>query len=913
MSSNRKFALLVHLILNNRNLLKAEKLVDGDGTLFEKESVLTAQLRRFNVPPFWEPTCPAQFQEKWGGRWKHIHEHLKDLKKGGRAEIEKYNFKNRDLNDVALSNKSEGWGSCMDGPLKDALDNVGFSIRDRYLAWVKLYAEKDEQGRVVRGFVPLTQWTGRQDSFLEEVFGDAIKGKDITPPDTAKTWLNGVIQTYLDAATKECKRATDSLNATQTELEKILGPDFWKSFEVPQNFDVKKARSVFKKMQHWKSQLSWQVTTEEDDEIREEEIDIESTEASKAIAARWSRLSDQGKKLEYCQMLIGWLVGVIEAKTSKTIEVNFDAGGYDEKIVGYGRVLARSIPRKKIENIPTPSESDFQAFALELADFAEEWVERDDSALRTAISMYENPQVDEALLLYKSDGADIGVGEFRSYDDKKLHEYLGLPEDGLPLAFRRHTADEPGMLADPDGDKPFLNSTPVKISWHQFVFVAAVMLALTTPKKAALPNILHSGPANERTIRPVREQWATVPGICLFDEVGLGKTMCALATIATLQSLYEIQEKVKAKEMDRSKLPACLRDAPSFGNLESGIPNERHLVVVPNSLMDQWIAEITRFFRRNAIHLHIISNRADHWEAEIAKVLGTNTVPKINQIVIVAARTIQRMFTANERSIAIMQLDGIPRLKYQQKADTVYAMPYVSTFLDEVQDARTGKALWRAFSAIFDDSLIKVPMTATPLLESPNDLVNLALLVRPPSMVDDETSNLRGMSRDLRILKGKSTVRTHQEALLLTERDKIMEQTEGTGVAFFAARMVKMVQRHLAPHTVKRTNKSLNFEGKPLGAQLPPHTMIHVRVTVTDSEADSSYDAVQDTLKARVFDTNTLGGMPFPLAFWAFHALFLMERQTSRKPSLPKSLQNLCLCLVFTGLVNIDIILSSHP
>ncbi|KAH7868735.1 uncharacterized protein C8R40DRAFT_1074610 [Lentinula edodes] len=864
MSSNRKFALLVHLILNNRNLLKAEKLVDGDGTLFEKESVLTAQLRRFNVPPFWEPTCPPQCQEKWGGRWKHIHEHLKDLKKGGRAEIEKYNFKNRDLNDVAMSNKSEGWGSCMDGPLKDALENVGFSIRDRYLAWVKLYAEKDEQGRVVRGFVPLTQWTGRQDSFLEEVFGDAIKGKDITPPDTAKTWLNGVIQTYLDAATKECKRATDSLNATQTELEKILGADFWKSFEVPQNFDVKKARSVFKKMQHWKSQLAWQVTTEEDDEIREEEIDIESPEASKEIAARWSRLSDQGKKLEYCQMIIGWLVGVIEAKTSKTIEVNFDAGGYDEKIVGYGRVLARSIPRKKIENIPAPSESDFQAFALELADFAEEWVERDDSALRTAISMYENPEVDEALLLYKSDGADIGVGEFRGYDDKKLHEYLGLPDDGLPLAFRRHTADEPGMLADPDGDKPFLNSTPVKISWHQFVFVAAVMLALTTPKKAALPNILHSGPVNERTIRPVREQWATVPGICLFDEVGLGKTMCALATIATLQSLYEIQEKVKAKEMDRSKLPACLRDAPSFGNLESGIPNERHLVVVPNSLMDQWTAEITRFFRSNAIHLHIISNRADHWEAEITKVLGTTSVPRINQIVIVAARTIQRMFTANERSIAFMQVDGIPRLRYQQKADTVYAMPYCSTFLDEVQDARTGKALWKAFSAIFDDSLIKVPMTATPLLESPNDLVNLALLVRPPSMVDDETSNLRGMSRDLRILKGKSTVRTHQEALLLTERDKIMEQTEGTGVAFFAGRMVKVVQRHLAPHTVKRTNKSLNFEGKPLGAQLPPHTMIHVRVTVTDSEADSSYDAVQDTLKARVFDTNTLGILTVP-------------------------------------------------
>ncbi|KAJ3924556.1 MAG: hypothetical protein NXY57DRAFT_969607, partial [Lentinula lateritia] len=486
--------------------------------MYTKESVLTEQLRRFNVPPFWEPLCPAEFQEKWGARWKHIHEQLKDLKKGGRGEIEKYNFKNRELDDVAISNKSEGWGSCMDLPLKDTLENMGFSIRDRYIAWVKLFAEKDAEGRVMKGFVPLTQWTGRQDNILEEVFGDAIKGKDITPPDTAKTWLNGVIQTYLDAATKECKRAIDSLNATQTELEKTLGPEFWRSFDVPQNFEVKQARSVFRKLQHWKSQLAWQVTSEMDDEIREEEINIESPEASRQIEARWSRLSDQGKKLDYCQMIIGWLVGVIEAKTSKTIEVHLDAGGYDEKIVGYGRVLARSIPRKNIEHIPAPSESDFQAFALELADFAEEWVERDDTDLRTAISMYENPEVDEALLLYKSDGADIGVGEFRTYDDKKLQEYLGLPEDGLPLAFRRHTADEPGMLADPDGDKPFLNSTPVKISWHQFVFVAAVMLSLTTPKSANLGNIFHSGPANEATIRPVREEWAKVPGICLFDE-----------------------------------------------------------------------------------------------------------------------------------------------------------------------------------------------------------------------------------------------------------------------------------------------------------------------------------------------------------------------------------------------------------
>lgn len=139
------------------------------------------------------------------------------------------------------------------------------------------------------------------------------------------------------------------------------------------------------------------------------------------------------------------------------------------------------------------------------------------------------------------------------------------------------------------------------------------------------------------------------------------------------------------------------------------------------------------------------------------------------------------------------------------------------------------------------------------------DLVNLARLIRPPTLVLTERANLQDMARDLRILKGKAVVRTHQEALQLTEQETIVAKTQGSAVALFANTMVKIAQRHLLPHTVRRTNKSLDYQGQPLGAQLPQHTVLHVSVPVTDSEVNESYRVVSETLDAKVFDTNTLG------------------------------------------------------
>ncbi|KAJ3966212.1 P-loop containing nucleoside triphosphate hydrolase protein [Lentinula raphanica] len=864
--TSRKFSLLMHLVLNNKPLMDRVELLDNKDEVYYETPLLSQRLRQFNVPPFWDPECPDEYQEKWGKDWKYIHEALVEGLQdgnaaGGRVGIERFKYEGPVLENVCALSKSEGWGNCMDDVVQEYLVASGWSIRERFELWAKK-APRNEKGEIAKGFVGVTPWSGRLDQILEDIFGDRVRGEDmLSPTEESKIWFTGLLQTYLDIANKDWKRALSTMTKTQVALEKILGEKFWTTLDLPEDFTLRKAKSAFKLLLQWKSQLTWQVLLASDEKIREQVIDVEKPDATELIAKRWEALSVDGRKADYCQMALGFVVGVIEAKTGKDVEVQLE-NNYDDQIVKYGRVLARAVRQDRINAIPTPSESDFNAFKLELTDFAEKFVGRDDNTLSVAISMYDNPDFNLAYESYLADGEDIGVGELGKYDPAKLYLYLGLPKNGVPVSFRSHTADEPSMLPKGDHEGEFRGSVPVSVSWHQLIFVARVIQHMTATHTAQINNIWKIGEPPENAFIPVKEQWAKFPGICLFDEVGLGKTMCAMATIATLQSLYHIQQEAK-RTGNADSVPACLKGATTFGNLTTGIPNQRHLIVVPTSLVDQWCAEILRFFRQSAVHVHRVSSSEKKWAGEIKEILATKSIDPLNQIVIVAAPTLQRMFRQNSRSIAFDTLDGIPRLKYNQSPNTLYAIPWCSTFLDEVQDARTGKALWKAMSAIFDGSLLKVPMTATPLLESPNDLVNLALLVRPPTLDLRETSNLKDMSRDLRILKGKSTVRTHQEALELTSRSRIVAAMEGTGVAYFASTMVKIVQRHLAPLTVKRTNRSKDWNEKPLGAQLPPHTFLHVSVTVTDQEADMSYEAFTNTVKAdlqaRVFDTNTLG------------------------------------------------------
>lgn len=77
------------------------------------------------------------------------------------------------------------------------------------------------------------------------------------------------------------------------------------------------------------------------------------------------------------------------------------------------------------------------------------------------------------------------------------------------------------------------------------------------------------------------------------------------------------------------------------------------------------------------------------------------------------------MYNQNRGKIQHNEENGMPRLRYTPPAHTLYCFSWGSVWVDEAHEARTGKALWRAISAILELALVKVLMTATPLLEQP--------------------------------------------------------------------------------------------------------------------------------------------------------------------------------------------------
>ena len=75
------------------------------------------------------------------------------------------------------------------------------------------------------------------------------------------------------------------------------------------------------------------------------------------------------------------------------------------------------------------------------------------------------------------------------------------------------------------------------------------------------------------------------------------------------------------------------------------------------------------------------------------------------------------MLRLNEPKIVEKDVNGMPRLKYTQPGHTLYSFSWGSIHVDEAHECRTGKALWRSICAAFEMCLVKVLMTATPLLE----------------------------------------------------------------------------------------------------------------------------------------------------------------------------------------------------
>lgn len=119
--TNRKYALLMHFILDTPSLLEPEELYDPEGNILYNDSPAMHYLKLSKVVPFWEEECPTEHREKWGARWSDIKKGLGELEYANRTTCERFNFRENKLTDVLDAARDGHWGACFDVPVSFVL------------------------------------------------------------------------------------------------------------------------------------------------------------------------------------------------------------------------------------------------------------------------------------------------------------------------------------------------------------------------------------------------------------------------------------------------------------------------------------------------------------------------------------------------------------------------------------------------------------------------------------------------------------------------------------------------------------------------------------------------------------------------------------------------------------------------
>ncbi|KAF9070186.1 hypothetical protein BDP27DRAFT_637477 [Rhodocollybia butyracea] len=118
---------------------------------------------------------------------------------------------------------------------------------------------------------------------------------------------------------------------------------------------------------------------------------------------------------------------------------------------------------------------------------------------------------------------------------------------------------------------------------------------------------------------------------------------------------------------------------------------------------------------------------------------------------------------------------------------------------------------------------------------------------------------IKNLGQDLARVKSKTRIQTHGEALKLQGQGVITSHGQPGSVAYMEKVVVQALQQHLLAHCIRRTNSSQTWEGKLLNQELPPCTVLHALVEVTEEESRAPDADLADSVQAKIFDTKTHG------------------------------------------------------
>ncbi|KAG8782049.1 hypothetical protein FRC12_021264 [Ceratobasidium sp. 428] len=383
---------------------------------------------------------------------------------------------------------------------------------------------------------------------------------------------------------------------------------------------------------------------------------------------------------------------------------------------------------------------------------------------------------------------DIGVDEFAGTSEEELLRLLGISLEIKKL--------------------PFLSES-FSTRWHQLVGIAKMLKRMFTANldEQPLPTLL-------------------------CDDVGLGKTAQIVGTLCMLVHFIRLQDEGKP-------LPPLLTEAstPYFAGREK-IPRLPIALVVPLTLVDQWRREIKKFTTEGAFRTLTYSDPVRFFEPGGLwdKVMKGHDAHRT--IILVPLPTLvaeaRRKLSKLEKGV-----DGREKAFRGATVDTPLPKPTIldKLFLlfagDELHNCRNVNMQHVGVQQLASRALVRVGATATPLITGSNDIAALGRLLRLPTMIGDE-----GYTLGMAMLNSQRTKRSEQKrsdaglseidaAELAAGRGDEPEITDAVLAERLANENVQrrrvfdihreaigMAKELLMPTIIRRTGRSLDYEGK---------------------------------------------------------------------------------------------------
>ncbi|KAK0224370.1 hypothetical protein IW262DRAFT_1459423 [Armillaria fumosa] len=653
------------------------------------------------------------------------------------------------------------------------------------------------KGKGVTKFLTVGHFHHKEGELAEALFGTAHE-------DEESGGIHIEFQELVQFLTGEyIERFRKSCNAAQESklaAKKQLDA-VWKGVESGDGVITQSlARKISRALVKYEKYIGWEATPEEDAEV--DEFECRKGEFEQALSKSEANVEELKRQKKTAQYILG---------RQKTTRMNVVA-----------------------------TEKEIEALRLEFLDEMKHISDAREVEEQHRYDGETNPGRRPGLVKFEQWQAigDMGVEAWAKTTEDALKDILRWPQ-GRPAEFNLFLNDtlvdyweEPEYLKNipPEGDA---DNKPNALFWHQLVGIVALINMMWTTE----------------------EKPEGVEGAILADAVGLGKSAQIMGMLAFIMA-------TRRSQLAGKEPPPVIKNLPFFcGGKE--VVNAPHLLLVPNTLLGQWVSELKKWFRPHTIDILVLPSMERGWEDWYKTKLDASKQDPCNIIIVGTHSNIGQLGHKNLRTmtkkVASSELrDEKPNsLGYEP----LWKRQFCSTTVDEAHNFRTSNMAFHSLQRIMAKSSVKLLCTATPLYQSPADLINLGRLARIGRFLgakaDAEEADAK---RDIARIR-RTVLKDNPDALVdFNSRALHGDNSANPMEAVYnrTKQWVNHIQACFSGRVIRRSGESLVFTNPPkdpprkLIDDLPPYELIEIGVTLDEAEQEEMDNQVNNWTKTYV-------------------------------------------------------------